>query len=103
VRQDGHAPERLRNRRCDGIRQAGLRTNFGHGGGTHATLTAGAGGVSSALSQFQGTETSGRSAVQRYQPARAMYDAGGHTVQQIANTFQVSRPTIYRHLAEQAA
>ncbi len=55
------------------------------------------------VSQFQGTETSGRSAVQRYQPARAMYDAGGHTVQQIANTFQVSRPTIYRHLAEQAA
>lgn len=31
--------------------------------------------------------------------ARAMYDAGGHTVQEIADTFGVSRPTIYRHLA----
>jgi DNA invertase Pin-like site-specific DNA recombinase len=30
--------------------------------------------------------------------AQAMYDAGGHTVQEIANTFGVSRPTIYRHL-----
>lgn len=30
--------------------------------------------------------------------ARAMYDAGGHTVQEIADTFGVSRPTIYRHL-----
>lgn len=28
-----------------------------------------------------------------------MYDAGGHTVQKIADTFGVSRPTIYRHLA----
>jgi len=34
--------------------------------------------------------------------ARAMYDAGGHTVQQIADAFGVSRPTIYRHLAERA-
>ncbi|WP_258071204.1 helix-turn-helix domain-containing protein [Pseudoclavibacter sp. RFBG4] len=25
---------------------------------------------------------------------------GGHTVQEIADTFGVSRPTIYRHLAE---
>lgn len=32
------------------------------------------------------------------QQARAMYDAGGHTVQEIAETFGVSRPTIYRHL-----
>ncbi|MER5836257.1 metal-dependent hydrolase [Streptomyces sp. NPDC002130] len=32
--------------------------------------------------------------------ARAMYDEGGHTVQEIADTFGVSRPTIYRHLAE---
>ena len=32
--------------------------------------------------------------------ARAMYDAGQHTVQEIADTFGVSRPTIYRHLAE---
>jgi DNA invertase Pin-like site-specific DNA recombinase len=31
--------------------------------------------------------------------AQAMYDAGGHTVQEIADTFGVSRPTIYRHLA----
>lgn len=31
--------------------------------------------------------------------ARAMYDAGGHTVQEIADTFGVSRPTIYRHLS----
>ena len=30
--------------------------------------------------------------------ARAMYDAGQHTVQEIADTFGVSRPTIYRHL-----
>ncbi len=28
-----------------------------------------------------------------------MYDAGGHTVQEIADTFGVSRPTIYRHLS----
>jgi DNA invertase Pin-like site-specific DNA recombinase len=32
--------------------------------------------------------------------ARAMYDEGAHTVQEIADTFGVSRPTIYRHLAE---
>src|SRR3954468_13166843 len=31
--------------------------------------------------------------------ARSMYDAGQHTVQEIADTFGVSRPTIYRHLA----
>jgi DNA invertase Pin-like site-specific DNA recombinase len=30
--------------------------------------------------------------------ARSMYDDGKHTVQQIADTFGVSRPTIYRHL-----
>jgi len=31
--------------------------------------------------------------------ARAMYDDGGkHTVQEIADTFGVSRPTVYRHL-----
>lgn len=35
----------------------------------------------------------------RIQQARAMYDAGEHTVQEIADTFGVSRPTIYRHLA----
>jgi predicted transcriptional regulator YheO len=29
-----------------------------------------------------------------------MYDAGEHTVQQIAETFAVSRPTIYRHLEQ---
>jgi len=27
-----------------------------------------------------------------------MYDAGEHTVQEIADTFGLSRPTIYRHL-----
>ncbi len=27
-----------------------------------------------------------------------MYDARQHTVQEIADTFGVSRPTIYRHL-----
>ena len=27
-----------------------------------------------------------------------MFDAGQHTVQEIADTFGVSRPTIYRHL-----
>lgn len=30
--------------------------------------------------------------------ARSMYDAGGHTVQEIADTFGVARATIYRHL-----
>lgn len=35
--------------------------------------------------------------------ARAMYNAGGHTVQEIADTFGVSRPTIYRHLQGDAA
>ena len=35
----------------------------------------------------------------RAKQARAMYDAGQHTVQDIADTFGVSRPTIYRHLA----
>lgn len=34
----------------------------------------------------------------RVRQARAMYDAGEHTVQEIADTFGVSRPTIYRHL-----
>ncbi len=34
----------------------------------------------------------------RTRQARAMYDAGQHTVQQIAHTFGVPRPTIYRHL-----
>jgi len=32
--------------------------------------------------------------------ARSMYAAEQHTVQQIADTFGVSRPTIYRHLAD---
>jgi len=32
-----------------------------------------------------------------------MYDGGKHTVQEIADTFGVSRPTVYRHLAERAA
>jgi DNA invertase Pin-like site-specific DNA recombinase len=41
--------------------------------------------------KFKMTET-------RVRQARAMYDAGEHTVQQIADTFGVSRPTIYRHL-----
>ena len=27
-----------------------------------------------------------------------MYDSGDYTVQQIADTFGVTRPTIYRHL-----
>ncbi len=35
--------------------------------------------------------------------ARAMYDAGQHTVQEIADTFGVSRPTVYRHLTGHAA
>lgn len=38
----------------------------------------------------------------RIAQARAMYDAGEHTVQQIADTFGVSRPTIYRHLTAAA-
>jgi len=32
-----------------------------------------------------------------------MYDGGEHTMQQIADTFGVSRPTIYRHLAGRVA
>ena len=39
----------------------------------------------------------------RARQARAMYDAGQHTVQEIADTFGVSRPTIYRHLSGGAA
>ncbi len=39
----------------------------------------------------------------RTRQARAMYDAGQHTVQQIADTFGVPRPTIDRHLAGTAA
>jgi len=34
----------------------------------------------------------------RIAQARSMYDAGLHTVKQIADTFGGSRPTIYRHL-----
>ena len=34
--------------------------------------------------------------------ARAMYDEKSYTVQQIAETFGVSRGTIYRHLAQDA-
>lgn len=36
----------------------------------------------------------------KVEQARAMYDAGEHIVQQIAETFAVSRPTIYRHLEQ---
>nr|WP_238429057.1 helix-turn-helix domain-containing protein [Frankia nepalensis] len=32
-----------------------------------------------------------------------MYDSGDYTVQQIADEFGVTRPTIYRHLAAVAA
>jgi DNA invertase Pin-like site-specific DNA recombinase len=39
----------------------------------------------------------------RAKQARAMYDAGQHSVQEIADTFGVSRPTIYRHLGDRAA
>ncbi len=35
--------------------------------------------------------------------ARAMYDTRQHTVQEIAETFGVSRGTIYRHLTEDSA
>ena len=35
--------------------------------------------------------------------ARAMYDGGQHTVQEIADTFGVSRPTVYRHLTDRGA
>ncbi len=34
----------------------------------------------------------------RARQTRAMYDARQHTVQEIADTFGVFRPTIYRHL-----
>jgi len=36
----------------------------------------------------------------RVRQAHAMYDVGQHTVQEIADTFGVFRPTIYRHLAD---
>jgi DNA invertase Pin-like site-specific DNA recombinase len=36
----------------------------------------------------------------RVKQARAMYDAGNYTVQEIADTFGVTRPTIYRHLSK---
>ena len=39
----------------------------------------------------------------RARQARVMYDARQHTVQVIADTFGVSRPTIYRHLGGTAA
>ena len=39
----------------------------------------------------------------RIAQARAMCDAKLHTVQQIADTCGVSRPTIYRHLAQHGA
>lgn len=32
-----------------------------------------------------------------------MYDGGQHTVQEIADTFGVSRPTVYRHLTDRGA
>ncbi|MER7000106.1 helix-turn-helix domain-containing protein [Streptomyces sp. NPDC000410] len=32
--------------------------------------------------------------------AREMYDSGDYTVQQIADEFGVTRPTIYRHLSK---
>ncbi|GAA3413986.1 helix-turn-helix domain-containing protein [Streptosporangium vulgare] len=34
--------------------------------------------------------------------AREMYDSGDYTVQQIADEFGVTRPTIYRHLTATA-
>lgn len=34
--------------------------------------------------------------------ARAMYDEGGYTVQETADTFRVCWPTIYRYLAQHA-
>lgn len=37
----------------------------------------------------------------RIRQARAMYDAGENTVQEIADTFGVGRATIYRHLHDQ--
>lgn len=36
----------------------------------------------------------------RAKQARATYDAGQHTVQEITDTFRVSRPTMYRHLGD---
>ncbi|WP_406087764.1 helix-turn-helix domain-containing protein [Streptomyces virginiae] len=35
--------------------------------------------------------------------AREMYDSGDYTVQQIADKFGVTRPTIYRHLSKVAS
>jgi len=35
--------------------------------------------------------------------ARAMYDGGTHTVQEFADTFEVSRPTVHRHLTGRGA
>jgi len=35
--------------------------------------------------------------------ARAIYDGGKHTVQEIGDTFGVSRPTVYRYLTDRGA
>ena len=60
-----------------------------------------------AFPEFQAARARGRKGGPKFKmtptkirQARAMYDEGGHTVQEIADTFGVSRPTIYRHLAE---
>jgi len=37
------------------------------------------------------------------QIAREMYDCGDYTVQQIADEFGVTRPTLYRHLGRATA
>ena len=37
------------------------------------------------------------------QPAREMYDSGELAVQQIADEFGVTRPTVYRHLGKTTA
>lgn len=58
-----------------------------------------------AAARARGRMGGGRSEMTRIKAnqARAMYDTKQHTVQEIAETFGVSRGTIYRHLAGDTA
>jgi len=57
-------------------------------------------GLAAARPRGRGRRPESKMTPTRIAQARSKYDAGQHTVQQIADTFEVSRPTIYRHLGE---
>ena len=40
---------------------------------------------------------------QQHQELRRMYDAGEHSISDLAEVFSISRPTVYRTLGRQAA